>query len=187
MVISPLPSFSLPLLYVTIFKRNFWHQQAVWKVGRRKDRDFLSHLPGTIYQVLREDWVALLMIWANSALSLSSSEDNRFSKVDRLSHSWQNPRVHISGQHSLNLHSGEMKENNGVFFVAFAREGAKNPILPREKTVSLETCKRLLLILKNIPRRILKHAKHVVHATHSDIWSHLKKRKSHCLGIRPYK
>lgn len=58
--------------------------------------------------------------------------------------------------------------------MAFAREGTKNPISPRE-TISLETCKRLLLILKKIPRRVLKHSEHGVHATHSDIWSRLKK------------
>ena len=57
--------------------------------------------------------------------------------------------------------------------MVFARESAKNPISPRE-IISREACKRLPLILKKIP----KLSERGVYATHSDIWSYLRKEIS---------
>ena len=81
-----------------------------------------------------------------------------------------------------------MKVHKGVFFlVAFAREGAKNPVSPRCRIISLKTCKdskeNAKEILKKIPKEfqdILSMVFMPLIQTLGLIWT----RKSHCLGIR---
>lgn len=61
--------------------------------------------------------------------------------------------------------------------MAFAREGAKSPVSPRQDHFP-EDMQKTSTDSKENSKRISKHSEHGVYATHSDIWFNLKKEIS---------